>query len=306
MTHPDDELGARTSENVINSILSRSYEMYEDFESCQPEGLAFHGDELSNLPLFEEEDKLCLMHRDAHFSGSFPVMKEYYENPEAKGAIEEIDLERIELLENIQKGMKTDLAPLLITGPDAEKVALSKQMYKELSALCEKDPLSPEGMLSAAILSEDDVDQIVEHAPASLLQKPEMLLLLATSELFCDPLFPGYGTASLLAIRLLGKMKYEPALQDLFALIGRRDFSTESAVLEALRKMGAPAKKFAMDRLSSFPLTGDHERAALVLIEFLPDDEITDLFLKILADARMTNSKLRRYLNLGVETSCDK
>lgn len=302
----DDDLGARTSENVINSILSRSYEMYEDFESERPEGLAFHGDELANLPLFEEEDKLCLMHRDAHFSGSFPAMRDYYSNPEAKGVLEEIDPERIELLENIEQRLKTDLAPLLITGADAEQVSASKQMYKELAELCEKDPLSPEGRLSSAILSEEDVDEIVAHAPDELMAKPEMLLLLATSELFCDPLFPGYGTASLLAIRLLGKMRYEPAIGELFAMIGRRDFATESAVLEALRKIGQAAKRYAMDRTASFPITTDSERAALVLIEFLPDGEITNLFSKILSDDRIRNTKLEGYLKLGVETSCDK
>jgi hypothetical protein len=302
VAHKDNDLAARTSENVINSILSRSYDFYESFEKEQPEGLFFYGDEQVELPLFEEEDKLCVMHRDAHFSGSFPAMKEYYSNPDAKGVLEEIDLSRIELLETIQNRMKTDVAPLIITGPDAEKVSLSKQMYKELADLAEKDPSSPEGLLASAILSEEDIDEIAAHASAHLFEKPKMLVLLATSELFCDPLFPGYGTASCLAIRLLGQMKYEEAILDLFHLIGRRDFLTESAVLEALRKIGAPAKKFALDRLSSFPITPDHERAAMVLIEFLPDKEITDLFSKIVCDQKMTDLRLKNYLQLGLET----
>jgi hypothetical protein len=299
VTHPDDDLANRTSENVINSILSRSYEFHEDFEKEQPEGLFFHGDELSNLPLFEEEDILCLMHRDAHFSGSFPAMIEYYSNPDAKGVLESINVEKIDLLENIQKGIKSDLAPLLISGADAEKVALSRQMYKELSAVAEKDPSSSEGMLASAILSEDDIETLVEKAPIALFEKPKSLLLLACSEHFCDPLFPGYGLAATLAIHLLGKMKYEPAIAELFQLIGRRDFFTESAILQTLHAIGPAAKKFAMNRLASFPVTADHERAALLLIEFLPDEEIENLFSKVLADKRVTSERLKGYLTLG-------
>jgi hypothetical protein len=298
VTRHDDDLGNRTAENVINSILSRSYEIYESFEKERPEGLSFYGDEQANLPLFEEEDKLCLMHRDAHFSGSFSVMREYYQNPDAKGILDEIDVERIDLLESIQKGMKTDLAPLLVSGADAEKVALSKQMYKQLAEVAEQNPESPEGKLASAILSEEEIDELAAKAPACLFEKPKALLLLATSEFFSDPLFPGYGEASSYAIRLLGKMRYEPAIEELFQLIGRSDFSTESALLQALRDIGPAAKKFAMERLSSFPYTADHERAALVLIEFLPDPEITDLFSKILADKRMTNERLRGYLSV--------
>ena len=300
MTYSDDNLAQRTSENVINSILSRSYEVYEDFEKDRPEGLCFYGDEAANIPIFEEEDSLCLMHRDAHFSGSFPAMREYYKNPDAKGVIEEIDPERIDMLQAIQSGMKSDLAPLILSGPDAEKVALSRQTYKELAQVAKKEPASAEGMLASVILSEKEVDELVENASPSLFEKPKSLLLLATSELFCDPLFPGYGTASSLAIRLLGKMKYEPAVAELFQLIGRRDFLTENAILEALSNIGDAAKRFAINRLSSSPDTADGERAALVLIEFLPDQEVTELFSKILADTKITNTRLKSYLRVGI------
>jgi hypothetical protein len=276
--------------------------MVEDFDKERPEGLSFQGDEQSNLPLFQEEDTLCCMHRDAHFSGSFSAMKEYYTNPEAKGVIEEIDLERVDLLQTIQTRLKTDLAPLLITGPDAERVALSKKMYKELSDVAEKDPTSSEGMLAAAILSEEDVDDIVATCSPKIFEKPESLLLLAVSDFFCDPLFPGYGTASRMAIALLGKLRFEPAVKELFYLIGRRDFATENAALGALRAIGPAAKKFAVDRLSSFPVTADHERAALVLIDFLPDADVTKLFSKIIVDERIQSTRLRDYVKLGLES----
>ena len=126
----NEQLAKRALECTLDSILSRSYEQYEDFE--QPEGIAFYGDELADLPLFDEEDILILMHRDVHFSGSFSAMKEYYANPEAKGVFEEINPERIDLLDAVQTGIKSDLAPLLITGPNAEKVALAKKTYANI------------------------------------------------------------------------------------------------------------------------------------------------------------------------------
>ena len=310
MTYPDDDFGTRNYENVINSILSQSYEIYEDFDEERPVDVVFHGDESVDLPLFEEEDILILMHRDAHFSGSFSAMKEYYKDLDSKGIIEEIDPERIELLETIQQRMKIDLAPLLISGPDAEKVALSRKMYRELGEVIQKAPSSPEGIIASAILSEQEVDDLIANLSSTPLVRPESLVLLATSDLFCDPLFPGYGTASRMAIGVLGKKRHEPAIQELFRLIGRRDFLTETAALEALRKIGPRAKKIAMDRLASFPFTDDHERAVLVLIEFLPDEEISKLFSKILSDERMKNARLRTYLALGLdsssESSCSK
>lgn len=297
----DEQLTRRAFESMLDSILSRSYEQYEDFEEQRPEGLTFYGDELADLPLFDEEDILILMHRDAHFSGSFSAMKEYYANPEAKGILEEIDPERIEFLESVQTRIKHDLAPLLITGPNAEKVALAKKTYAELQEVATKAPSSPEGALALAILSEEDIDETLARLSKHMQARPESLLLLATSELFNDPLFPGYGTAPIMAIRLLGQMKYEPAIRGLFSLITRVDFDTESAALAALKRIGAPARQFALSQLASYPFTVDHERAVLVLIEFLPDAEIESLFTSLVKDPRLTNPRLKEYLSIGLE-----
>lgn len=297
----DEQLTRRAFESMLDSILSRSYEQYEDFEEQRPEGLTFYGDELADLPLFDEEDILILMHRDAHFSGSFSAMKEYYANPEAKGVLEEIDPERIEFLESVQTRIKHDLAPLLISGPNAEKVALAKKTYAELQDVATKAPSSPEGALALAILSEEDIDTTLDHLAKQLQTRPESLLLLATSELFNDPLFPGYGTAPIMAIRLLGQMKYEPAIRGLFSLITRADFDTESAALAALKQIGAPARQFALSQLASYPFTADHERAVLVLIEFLPDVEIESIFTSLVHDTRLTNPRLKEYLSIGLE-----
>jgi hypothetical protein len=292
----DNQLAKRAFEHTLDSILSGSYELYENFEEQEPEDLVFYGDEFVDLPLFDEEDILILMHKDAHFSGSFSAMKEYYAHPEAKGVIEEIDPERIELLDSIQTRIKHDLAPLLITGPNAEKVALAKKTYADLQNVASAAPTTSEGVLAQAILSEEDIDKIIARRSHALCARPESLLILATSELFSDPLFPGYGTAPIMAIRLLGEVKYEKAVPELFSLVTRSNFDIESAALGALRRIGSPARMFALSRLASYPYTADHERAALVLIEFLPDREIERLFRSLLDDPRLVNKQLRDYL----------
>lgn len=291
---------------MLDTILSRSYEWQDDFDEERPENLVFHGDEFADLPLFEEEDILILMHRDAHFSGSFSAMEEYYSNPDAKGVVEEVDLTRISFLKTIQDRLKHDLAPILITGPNAEKVAYAKQIYSDLRELTIKDPSSPEGILASAILSEEPIDELVDRIEATVAQKPGSLLLLATSDLFSDALFPGYGTAPILAIRLLGRVHHEPAIHELFYLLGRRGFEIESALLAALREIGEPTKQFAIKQVSHFPITEDNERSALVLLEFLPDETIASIFKALLADTRVSNPTLKNYLLIGLENSCAK
>ena len=300
MGQPDNEFASRNYENVINTILSQSYEIHEDWEEERPEQIEFYGDEEGALPLFEEEDRLILMHREAHFSGSFSAMRHYYQRPDAKGVIEEIDRERIDQLAHIEAGLKKDLAHLLLSGADVEKIALSKKLYQELGEIAQKSSDSPEGCLAMAILSEKDVDELVATMPPQVLSRPHSLISLATSDLLCDPLFPGYGTASRMAIELLGRLRCESAVSALFGLIGRRDFHTETSLLSALRKIGEPAKAMAIERLKTHPYTIDHERAVLVLLEFLPDDDISKLFSTILADTTMSNERLRGYLRIGV------
>ena len=286
-------------EKLLYDVLCpRSYTTHEDENEHRPEGLAFFGEDVV-LPIFDEGDTQLLMQRDAHFSGSFSAMKEYYQNPDAKGVFEEIDPERIAFLEDIERRLKRNLAPLLICGSDAEKVAASRKMYQQLREAASKSDAG--GLLAEAILSEKSVEEMLAGASKEILQKPEALLLIATSDALADPLFPGYGKAPWFAIQLLGQLRYASAVKDLFPLIGRRDFDTETYILSALRQIGEPAKTFAIKKLSSRPLSADNERAVLVLLEFLPDEEISSLFREQLETCSGENSaRLREYLALGI------
>lgn len=250
------------------------------------------------LPLFDEQDKEILMHRDVHFSGSFGAMVDYYSRENAKGKWSDIDAARIEMLDKIEKFSGKNLAPLLLSGVDAEKVGRMRKLYRDLRAVADQSPTSPEGILAESILSEEEVDEIVRNAPQILLDKPAIIIPFLLSEEFADPLSPGYGLAPLLAAELLGKARYPGAIKNLFQCIGAGNEELETAALSALRAIGDQAKEFSKKILVARPITSDTERAALVLTYFLPDEEISSLFRDQLADPKVVGT-LRQYLSFN-------
>jgi hypothetical protein len=254
--------------------------------------------DLMDMPLFEEEDRYILLHKEVHFSGSFSAMIEYYSDPEAKGVCEDFDSRRIQELSTIEEKMGKNLAANILSGSDAEKVAFFRKMYEQLSEVMEKAPSSIEAILAEAILSQKSVEEVADEYKSRLLQKPELLVSLATSDIFADCLSPGYGTAPSLAILLLGSMKYTEAIPSLFLLLGQRDFITENAILWALHEMGEATKTFALQRLKATPITQDNERAALVLLEFLPDPQVKEVFAEMLRMHPKIQGTLKEYLSL--------
>jgi len=294
----EDDLYKQTQERLFDSILSRSYEWYSEESSEGEEELAFYGEE-ANLPIFEETDKLIVMHRDVHFSSSFSAMKEYYLNEEAKGIVPDIEVERVAFLESVQNGLGKDIASILISGREAEKIADAKKMYRELTDVATTSSL--EGKIASALLSERDVEELAKELLAEVKARPEILIPLACSEFFCDPLFPSYGTGAQLALKLIGKLRYEKAIEPLFCQLGRfTEYSLESDILEALFQIGEPVKNMAMKKISSLPITEDNERSALILLKFLPDEEISALFRRCLELPQIKDRpSFREYLELG-------
>lgn len=285
----------------IEPFLPRSYEWYED-EPKGEEKLKFVGGEdlCGDLPLFDEHDKEILLHRDIHFGGSFGAMREYYMKKDAKGICEDIHPDRIAFLESVQKMCGRDLAPLILTGSDAERVAKARIFYKKLQEIAQTKPKTPESTLAECILSEDDIDNIILNPPELLLQKPEMLIPIISSEEFFDILSPGYGQAPLLAIELLGKLRYEGAIKPLFQLLGTVEEHFESAVLSSLHAIGEEAKNFGLKILQARPITRDTERAALMLTHFLPDADVQKAFVKELQDDQVKGI-LKEFLLIGLE-----
>lgn len=257
-----------------------------------------------HFSLKDEADIEILMHRDVHFGGSFPIMLDYYEKG-GKGIHPEFDLERIKKLASFESASNTNLAGLLLSGSDAEKVAAARDAYKKLRDLYEEEALSNNYpiLIADLILSEEEIpqaeiDAIVKEKGAIV---PALLELLRAEE-FYDMLYPGYGQGPSLAARCLGMIGDKRALISLFEAIGEEDFFNEDILLESIRLIGEPAKEFLLHVLKARPLNYDNERAAIALIRFKDDPEVSKACLTLLQDplARKDHA-LATYLALACE-----
>lgn len=261
-------------------------------------------DELEEFELGDSIDNAILMHRDAHFGGSFAVMIEYYEK-EGKGVNPEFELRRIRELDKMEKEMGANLAALRLSGPEAERVQQSLQAYKSLRDLADNTSATSHypRLIADLIFSEEEdatpeVDAIVAEKTAIV---PHLINLLRSDD-FRDPLFPGYGLAPALATRCLGRIGDKRALISLFEEIGKSDVLEEEDTLLALKAIGEPAKQFLLKVLQGRPLDFDNERAATALIQFKDDPEVTAACLKMLEDPQVWRDlPLSTYLILACE-----
>jgi len=267
--------------------------VYEDNEE--------YGDEVG---LSDELDHEILMHRDAHFGGLFPLMIDYYSR-DGKGVNPDFSLERIQFLAEEEEIYGQNLAPLLLSGPEAERVARSKMAYKELRDIYELPEnenkyarLMADLILSEEEMPEDEIANIVLAGPKMV----EALVDLLNSEDFADKVFPGYGYAPQLAAVCLGRIGDERAIIPLFEWIGKEGFFVEEDLLFALKAIGEPSKAFLLKVLHSRPLTEDNERAALALAPFSNDPEVAiEAFRQLQDPAVLKKHHLASYLVLLCE-----
>lgn len=230
-------------------------------------------------------DAEILMHRDAHFGGSFKTMLEYYEKG-GRGVQDQFSQERILALSESEKAFGSNLAGLLLSGADAERIARSKKAYRKLSETYEKKD-QPEivRLIADLVLTEEEspekeIDALVKLGPKAV----DALLKVLRSQEFYDPLFPGYGKAPWLAAQVLGAIGDKKALFFLFEMLGSDDLGNDDLVLKALTQIGEPAKEMALRVVKAKPYNYDNEKAALVLISFSEDPEVRRLALELLED----------------------
>lgn len=243
-------------------------------------------EEMEGFNLKDEIVNGILMHRDAHFGGQFQFMIDYYEK-EGKGSLQEFTLEKIREVESIERQLGENLAALLLSGPEAEQVKASKEMYKKLRDVYEsKDQTDRYAQLIADLIlaEEEDPEKEMQAIVAEKAAIVPALVQLLRSEEFYNPLFPGYGQAPLLAIRCLGEIGDKRAIMSLFEFIGRSEVLDEESSLRALRAIGTPAKEFLLKALRSRPITEDNERAAIALIHFKDDPDIAKACLEMVKD----------------------
>ncbi|MCE5317392.1 MAG: hypothetical protein LLG04_08515 [Parachlamydia sp.] len=255
-------------------------------------------------PLKDAVDLQIIMHREAHFGGQFDVMLDYYKQGR-KGVQPEFEPNRIQELSDIEKGLQENLATLFLSGSDAEKVARSREMYKELRSLYESNrPEMRIPRLIADLILSEDPEAIAEIAALSKerISALSALIQLIRSEDLHDPLFPGYGFAPNLAIKCLGDIGDKRAIITLFESIGTGDFFDDNLALDALKVIGEPAKAFLLKVLHGKPLTEDNEKAAIALLAFKDDPEVSSTSLKLLQDSTVRKDPvLSTYLALACE-----
>jgi hypothetical protein len=245
-------------------------------------------------------DVEILMHRDAHFGGQFPVMLEYYRN-EGKGANPEFEIPRIEELQRMEQESGENLAALLLTGPDAERVAKTREAYRKLREVAEstqKGKPTHAQLLAHLILSEDS--ELTKEVAAIVAAGKDIvpaLIQMIQSDDYYDPLFPGYGLAPTFAAHCLGKLGDERAIPILFGCIGKSDFFNEDTLCQALHAIGAPARTFLLKIVQGRPLNEDNVCAALALSYFDNDPEVAKACLQQLQqDDVLKNEPLATYL----------
>jgi hypothetical protein len=247
--------------------------------------------------LTDEIDHHILMHRDAHFGGDFTVMLHYYNDEASVGVHPDFDPERISYLAEVEKGMGKDLAPLILTGPEAEKVAQSRERYAQLKKIYEvEDPKNPFPRLLADLILTEEEDPL--HEIGSIVSQgssivPDLLALLNSDELY-DPLFPGYGYAPYLAILCLGKIGDPRAIIAIFETLSKEIVFDEMAVVEALAELGAPAQAFLLKTLKGRPLTQDNSNAAFALTAFSQDPQVAIASFEQLQDPEVQEKPLLR------------
>jgi hypothetical protein len=259
------------------------------------------GYESSSL-LTDEIDHQILMHRDAHFGGDFEVMLRYYANEENIGLHPDFDIERISYLAEIEKGMGQDLAPLILSGAEAEAVSRARHAYSQFKEIYAREgaktPLPR--LIADLILSEEEepegeIEAVVAQGTSIV---PDLISLLKSDEMY-DPLFPGYGYAPYLAIRCLGKIGDRGAIIPIFETLSKPIIFDEMVIVEALAHIGEPAKEFLLKILKSRPLTQDNPNAAFALISFSYDPQVALACFEQLQDPQVQVTPLLRAYILG-------
>ena len=267
--------------------------------------MSYDDDGIEEFPIAYSIDNAILMHRDAHFSGDFKAMLDYY-RLQGRGISNDFDIARIEELAKTEQDTGHNLSSIMLSGAEAEKVADAKQAYKDLRDIYEmKESKShiPKLIADLILAEESETEAAVNAVVAEKTAAVPALIDLLRSEEFYDPLFPGYGLAPTLAAECLGKIGDKRAIISLFEAIGAGDFFSESTILSALKAIGEPAKEFLLRVLHARPLTSDNDQAAVALVAFKDDPAVGVACLKMLEEIDLnTHLPLATYLILACES----
>jgi HEAT repeat protein len=269
---------------------SREFGGYDDIQSQKqtPQSLEHSSYDFSgeNSGLTDEIDHKILMHCEAHFAGDFDVMLDYYQQG-GIGCHPDIEIERINYLNDVEEGLRKPLASMLLSPLEKEKVLRAKTLYSNFKEVYEqestKNPLAY--VIANLILSEEEepYDEIEEITELGDRIVPQLIQILKQDD-FYDPLFPGYGFAPHLAAQCLGMIGNPKAVAPLFEMFSKELEFDEVVVLEALALIGKPARDFLLNVLRGRPLTSSSVHAAFALTTFSGDLTVATACLEELFD----------------------
>ncbi len=238
-----------------------------------------------NQPLLDTIDLEILMHKDAHFGGSFEVMLDYY-SEEGLGVQEEFDLERIKELSAFDKEgyLSEEILPELAKND----VTFSKELYTKLRDCYEQDDELLK-RLSDLILTESYDPKEEIQALSNFHQRAvKPLLEIIVQDHFYNPLNPGYGRAPINAALTLKKIGDKEAIPYLFNALGK-SFTADEVLIDALISFGPAGEEFLQSRLKGTPYTKDNYLAAMALSSFAVNDETAKLALSLLEEPSTFN-----------------
>jgi len=237
----------------------------------------------SETPVVDAVDMEILMHRDAHFGGSFDVMLEYYKQ-DGVGMMPDFEVKEIKKLHNLEEHMGKNLAETFLPQAAVTIVNASKKLYRDLRDVYSKESPEPLAvLLSDLILSEEENPESEMDALIAKGKKvvPPLIHLLS-SQTFYDPLFPGYGRVPIFAAKCLAALQDKRAIPPLFEALGQDNFFTDEEIIKALSSFGKESKTFLLKILRLEPYSKDNECAAIALSGFPEDDEIASASLELL------------------------
>ena len=230
-------------------------------------------------PLLDEIDLEILMHKDAHFGGSFPVMIEYYEEDKV-GVQEDFDLSRIKQLAAFDKDGHLSAEML----PDVAKneVIFAKELYKKFRDCYEEQDELPKKLADLILAEEYEPVKEIEALSSFKKRAVKPLVEILQQDHFYNPLNPGYGIAPIHAALSLKQIGNKEAIPHLFHALGK-SFSVDEIIIDTLISFGKDAEDFLCDRLQGSPYTKDNYLAALALSSFPVKDETAELALHLLS-----------------------
>lgn len=257
-------------------------------------------------PLLNEIDLEILMHKDAHFGGSFPVMIDYYKQ-DGVGVQEDFDIQRIKDLASVDKEGHLSAETL----PELAKndVLFAKELYKKFKDCYEEDDELSKKLADLILCESFDPTEEIEALSTFQKRAIKPLVEILVQDYFYNPINPGYGRAPINAALTLKKIGNSDAIPYLFGALGK-SFTTDEILINALMSFKEKSEEFLQDRLKSIPYTKDNYSAALALSSFPTSDETAKIALHLLSEKETyKHSSYTSYLICiceGLESNIDR